>query len=141
MRLSLRGFDQREPFTAPMADRGDDDLPQRTTHRALDARLVGRRIKFTTAHRDRGQSHIHRKLWFEPMPDVGASGANGNLRMLHEECALLGGGGAVPLAPDSTAVSPGLSRAAMLSHSRFSALVTSPGARLQRSDSTAESRA
>src|SRR4029078_2696999 len=93
MRLSLNGFDQRQPFAAPMADGGDDDLRQRAIHRALDARFVGRRIKFTTADRDRGQGYLHRKLWFECMSDVGAGGADGNVLVLGEEGALLGGGG------------------------------------------------
>src|SRR5437764_11517221 len=93
MRLSLSGFDERETFAAPMADRGDDDLRQRAVHRALDARLVGRRIKFTTADRDRGQRHIHRKLRLESVPDVGASGTDGNVLVLGEKGALLGGGG------------------------------------------------
>src|SRR2546430_14610870 len=93
MRLSLSGFDQRQTFAAPMADGGDDDLSQWTIHRALDARLVGRRIKFTTADRDRGQRHVHWNLRLEPMSDVGAGGADGNVLMFGEEGALLGGGG------------------------------------------------
>src|SRR5690242_12462706 len=93
MRLSLSGFHQRKSFTAPVPNRGDDDLRERAIHRALDARVVGWRIKFTTADRDRGQRYVHQKLRLERMADVGAGGADGNVLVLGQEHALLDGGG------------------------------------------------
>ena len=89
-------------------------------HRTLYARVVGRRIEITTADRDRGERHVHRKLRFESMSEIGAGGADGNVLVLGEERPLLGGRGCGARSrPEMTATLPGCRRPAILSHSRL----------------------
>jgi hypothetical protein len=80
-----------QAFAAPVTHRRHDRLRQRAVHRVL-ARGP-RRKQATTADGERGEGDVHGKLRLQGKAEIGAGGADGNVAVLREEGALLGGRG------------------------------------------------
>src|SRR5262249_15292642 len=64
-------------------------LAHTTVHGALDAAVVARWKELTMTQDERGERHVHRKRWLDPMPDPPRGGAHRKVRMCGQEGSLL----------------------------------------------------